>query len=138
MREKTCNLWTERAEYRCIPTTGATTADGEAILETRIAREAVQRFNGLAVDLGRLLTSRGNHVHVIRPGLLSFPVQQFAWGGPSVQVIARSARELRALVGEATVLLPRPGVGEDALAWEVVAKVLSDLPDNVTVVEHAS
>ncbi|MCK4659469.1 MAG: ADP-ribose-binding protein [Phycisphaerae bacterium] len=136
MKEKTCNLWRERADYRCLPTTGATNPDGTAVMTSAIAKEAAQRFNGLAADLGRLLTSRGNHVHVIRPGLLSFPVQQFAWSGPSLQVIAKSARELAALVGDSVTLLPRSGLCEGGLAWEDVAKVLESLPENIIVVKH--
>lgn len=136
MKEKTCNLWTERAHYRCIPTTGATTSDGEAILETPVAKEAARRFHGLEADLGRLLTSRGNHVHEIAHGILSFPIQQFSWGGPSLAKIAQSARELAQLVGDKTTLLPRPGCGAGELAWEDVAKALSSLPDNVIVIQH--
>ena len=134
MQEKTCNLWSEKADYRCIPTTGATTDDGEAILESNVARQAAQRYAGLAVDLGRLLTSRGNHVHLIRPGLLSFPIQQYAWSGPSLQTIQRSAGELAAIVGDGKTLLPWPGEG--VLVREQVAQALSGLPDNIIVVQH--
>ena len=136
MKEQTCNLWTTRADYRCIPTTGATNPDGTAMLSSGIAAEAARQFNGLDVDLGRLLTSSGNHVHRLRPGLLSFPVQQFAWAKPNLQIIGRSARELMAIVGDSLTLLPRPGCDEGGLPWEEVAKVLADLPDNIIVVVH--
>ena len=136
MREKTCNLWTERADYRCIPTTGATGSDGAAVMDSGIAREAARRYRGLETDLGRLLTARGNHVHVLRPGLVSFPIQQYVWSGPSLQVIERSAAELKEIVGEAVTLLPRPGCGEGGLPWEQVAGALSSLPDNVIVITH--
>ena len=133
MREKTCNLWTERAGYRCIPTTGATGPDGAAVMDSGIALEAARRYRGLETDLGRMLTARGNHVHVLRPGLLSFPIQQYVWSGPSLQVIERSARELAEIVGDVVTLLPRPVGG---LAWEEVAKALASLPNNVIVVTH--
>ncbi|MBN2563406.1 MAG: ADP-ribose-binding protein [Phycisphaerae bacterium] len=136
MIEKVCNLWLERAEYRCIPTTGAVGGDGAAVMDSGLAKEAAQRFSGLELDLGRLLTSRGNHVHLVRPDLISFPIQQFQWSGPSLQVIGRSAHELVALVGEAKTLLPRPGCAEGQLPWEEVAKVLEFLPDNVIVIQH--
>ena len=135
MIESSCNLWIERADYRCILTSAAV-ANGEAALETPSARTAAGRFAGLAGDLGRLLTARGNHVHVIRPGLCSFPIKQFQWSGPTLQIIEQSARELGALVGQAKTLLPRPGCGEGQLAWEDVAKVLSSLPDNVVIVDE--
>ena len=136
MQEKVCNLWLESAEYRCIPTTGAVDDAGEAIMDSGIAKEAAGRFSGVAVDLGRLIASRGNHAHIIRPGLVSFPIQQYQWSGPSLQIIGRSARELVELVGEAKTLLPRPGCGKGGLAWEEVSKVLSSLPENIWVIQH--
>jgi hypothetical protein len=135
MIEKTCNLWLEKADFRCIPTNGAV-ADGEAVLDHFLAKEAADRYQGLGLDLGRLLTQRGNHVHELRPGLLSFPIKQFQWSGPALDVIGRSAEELAAIVGEATTLLPRPGCGDGELAWEDVAGVLASLPDNVIVIQH--
>lgn len=133
--EKVGNLWIENAQYRCIPTTGAV-EDGEAVMNTGLALEAAQRFSGLAVDLGRLITSRGNHVHQLRPGLLSFPVSQFTWSGPTIPVIERSARQLVEIVGDAKTLLPRPGCGPGELPWEDVAQALSFLPDNIIVLQH--
>ena len=138
MTEKEGNLWQERADYLCVPTSGAVADDGSAIMDTPIAREAAKRFSGLEVDLGRLITARGKHVHLIRPGVLSFPIKQFQWSGPSVQVIERSANELAALVGEAKTILPRPGCGPGELAWDEVAQALASLPDNVVVLRHLS
>lgn len=136
MNEKVCNLWLESAEYRCIPTIGAITAAGEAIMDTGLAKEAVQRFQGVEVDLGRFIASRGNRVHLLRPGIVSFPIQQYEWSGPNLQIIERSARQLAELVGEAKTLLPRPGCGPGELSWEQVSPALSSLPDNVIVIQH--
>ena len=134
MIEKPCDLWIEPAEYRCIVTSAAV-ADGQAVLESRSARAAAGRFAGLATDLGRMLTARGNHVQVVRPGLCSFPVKQYQWSGPTLAIIERSAKELAAVVGTSKTLLPRPGCGEGELAWADVAKVLASLPDTVIVVD---
>ncbi|HPM23590.1 MAG TPA: ADP-ribose-binding protein [Phycisphaerae bacterium] len=133
MIEKNCDLWLEPADYRCI-LTNAAVSNGEAVLDTPSAQRAAAKFAGLAEDLGRLLTARGNHVHEIRPGLCSFPIKQYQWAGPSLAVIERSARELAQIVGTGKTLLPRPGCGEGELAWEDVAKVLAALPDNVIVI----
>ena len=99
-----------------------------------IAREAAQRYRGLAQDLGHLLASRGNHTHVIRPGVIAFPVKQFQWSRPNLLSIERSAHELCELVGDEKTLLPRPGCDEGELPWEEVAKVLAFLPDNILVI----
>jgi hypothetical protein len=136
MIEKPCDLWLERADYRCILTSGAVSA-GEAVLTTPSALQAATKFAGLAADLGRLLTSRGNHVHLLRPGLCSFPIQQFQWSGPSLPVIERSAHELCELVGTAKTLLPKPGCGPGELNWEDVAKALAFIPDNVVIISGA-
>lgn len=136
MIEKVCNLWLEPAEYRCIPTTGQTTSAGEAVMTTGIPLEVARKYSGIETDLGRLIASLGNHVHVIRQGLVSFPTTQYAWAGPSLQLIQRSARELIELVGGAKTLLPRPGCGPGELEWARVAEVLSILPDNIIVIQH--
>ncbi len=136
MIEKVCNIWIERADFRCILTSGALTTGGEAIIEGGVAAEAARRFQGVEIDLGRLIASRGNHVHLIRPGLISFPIKQYQWSGPTLQLIERSARQLVALVGNAKTLLPRPGCGPGELAWDDVAKALAFLPDNIIVIQH--
>jgi len=136
MIEKVGNLWLEPAEYRCIPTSGAIVG-GAAVLDSAIGIEAKRRFNDIDADLGRLLASRGNHVHVLRPGLLSFPIKQYQWSGPSLDIIRRSAAELAAAVGDAKTLLPRPVEPGDAMSWEQVQPLLAALPDNIIVIQHA-
>ncbi|MBK8271338.1 MAG: ADP-ribose-binding protein [Planctomycetes bacterium] len=136
MLEKDCNIWIESADFRCIPTTGATTPDGVAIMDFGVAAEAVRKFAGIDIDLGHLIKSRGNHVHQIRPGVLSFPVQQYAWSGPNLQIIERSAKQLAAIVGPSKTLLPRPGCAPGQLNWEDVKKVLEFLPDTVLAIRH--
>ena len=100
MIEKACNLWLESAQWRCVPTLGATAPSGEAIMEDGIALEAVKRFQSLDADLGRLLASRGNHVHELREGLASFPIKQYQWSGIDLNIIVRSGHELCELVGD--------------------------------------
>ena len=135
MIEKVCNLWMERADFRCIPTTGAV-ADGEAVMDSGVALEAAQKYPSLPLDLGRLLTSRGNHVHQIRPDVLSFPVKQYAWQPITIPVIARSVGELIALVGDAKTLLPRPVLGDRDPPWDQIAAAFASLPDNIVVIQH--
>ncbi len=137
MIEKTCDLWLEKADNRCILTSGAVSGSGEAILDTPSAIAAAKRFSGVETDLGRLISSRGNHVHIIRPGLISFPIKQFQWSGANLQVIQRSTAELIQLVGAAKTLLPRPLQGA-VPAWEQVAPLLANLPDNIIVVTAAA
>lgn len=136
MIEKTCNLWIEPADWRCIPTIGVTNDDGTAQLDDPLAKEAGLRYAALDVDLGRLLSSRGNHVHELRPGLLSFPIKQYLWSGVDLTIVRRSAYELLDLVGDAKTLLPRPKPAPNDPPWEKIAEVLAFLPDNIVVVAH--
>jgi hypothetical protein len=135
MIERVCNLWIERADFRCVPVSGAV-REGCAVMDEGLAKEAAQKFHGLDADLGRMLTSRGNHAHLIRPGLVSFPVKQYQWSGANIPIITRSARELMAIVGNALTLLPRPVSRENDPPWEEVAKALAFLPDNIIIIQH--
>jgi len=136
MKLAKCNLWIEHADYRCIPTSGALASDGSAVLDRGVALEAAKRYADVEVDLGRLLASRGNHVHLIRPGLVSFPVKQYGWSGLDLRIIERSGRELVALVGASRTLLPKPTADDSGCTWEKVAEVLAFLPDNIVVIDH--
>lgn len=136
MIEKACNLWIEAAEFRCIPTTGAV-QEGEAVMDEGVAKEAADRFHNIQIDLGRLLTSRGNHVHELRPGLLSFPIKQYAWSTVTIPVLQRSVEELKEIVGDKKTLLPRPPLGPSDPSWDEIKSVFADLPDNVIVIQHA-
>lgn len=137
MIEKTGDLWLEPADWRCIPTIGATSADGVAIMESPAAREAAQKYSNLDVDLGQLLAARGNHVHELRPGLLSFPYKQFAWSGINLPILKRSVQELIPIVGSKKTLLPRPPLAPNDPPWETIAQALAALPDNVIVLKPA-
>lgn len=136
MQQKTCNLWIEKADYRCVLTTGALTSEGAAIMDSATAKQAAERFADLDVDLGRLLASRGNHVHLIRQGLVSFPVKQYQWSGLNLPIIKRSGKQLQTLVGDAKTLVPLPQCGPDDPSREEIAEALSFLPDNILLVNH--
>lgn len=134
MNEKECNIWLEPAFYRCIPTSGAVDTDGAAIFDVALAHEANARYANLNMDLGRLLSSRGNHVHELRSDLLSFPVKQFQWSGTREDICIRSAHELMDIVGDKLTLLPRPPDYEDGSNWSILAPKLSFLPDNIIII----
>lgn len=106
-------------------------------MDSRIAMEAVQRFQSLDADLGRLLASRGNHVHELREGLASFPIKQYQWSGVDLNIVIRSGHELCELVGDSITLLPRFNEGANAPPWESFAEALSFLPNNIVIVQHS-
>jgi hypothetical protein len=105
-------------------------------MDTGPALEATKKFQGIDADLGRMITSRGNHVHVLRPGLLSFPIKQYLWSGANIGIITRSGHELVALAAGAITLLPRFGGAENDPPWAEIAQALAFLPDNIIVIQH--
>lgn len=111
-----------------ITTNGSVTRDGRAVLGRGCARQAAERMPGLAARLGALIAARGNHVHDLGGGLVSFPVEASAWSLPDLTLIARSARELRVLAdleGWKSVVVPRPGCGGGGLSWTLVKPLLA-------------
>ena len=114
MVEKFCNLWAEPAKYRCIPTDG-TVSKGEAVLNSEI-------------------TSRGNHVQIIRPEIVAFPIKQYEFQDIVLEIVKRSAQELIELVGNNVTLLPR-FLSKEHTAYQEIENLLISLPDNIIVVK---
>lgn len=110
-----------------ITASGTLTRDGRAVLGRGVARQAGERFPGLAAILGSLIATQGSHVFDLGNGLVSFPVEESAWSLPDLRIIARSAEELRALAdrcGWQRIVVPRPGCGGGGLAWKEVKPLL--------------
>ena len=120
-----------------ITTSGSLTRAGKAVMGRGVARQAAQRFPELPEELGALLRQGGNHVHPLRDGLVSFPVEESAWACPDLRLISRSANELRQLAdreGWHTVVVPRPGCGGGGLEWKEVRPLLDELFDSRFIV----
>ncbi|TLM65904.1 MAG: ADP-ribose-binding protein [Deltaproteobacteria bacterium] len=129
MREVSGDLW----EYLgkgvvAITTNGYVTRDGRAVLGHGVARQAGERFPHLASELGEAIRTGENHVHPLSNGLVSFPVEDSPWSLPDLQLIGRSARELRELADRRQwplVVVPRPGCGGGGLSWRDVKPLLA-------------
>lgn len=134
MLETTGNLWTTSADWRVITTNGDVKTNGACVMGRGCALEARERFPGIDHVLGRMITGLGNHVHILKAGLLSFPVKHH-WRDPAdVNLIRQSAIELLDLHNSGQiggrVLLPRPGCGNGGLNWTEVKPVLEAILDN--------
>lgn len=116
-----------------ITTNGSITLDGRAVFGRGVARQAANRFPGLAEIMGRSLKANGNHVFDLGCGIVTFPVEETPWSLPDLRIISRSAHELRLLAdrsGWQRVVVPRPGCGGGGLVWSEVRPVLSPLFDD--------
>lgn len=134
MREIGGDIW----EYRgraiiALTTNGSLTRDGRAVVGRGVARQALVYLPDLPWRLGALLQAGGNHVHALGEGLVSFPVEETAWSLPDLQLIARSAAELRRLADERSwelIVVPRPGCGGGGLHWADVRPCLAGVFDD--------
>ncbi len=138
MRETTGNIWDYvGCAVIVVTTNGMVAGSGAAVLGRGCARQAAARYPDLALRLGELLRERGNHVHDLGDGIVSFPVEETPWENPDPRLIARSAAELRDLAdlrGWRTVVVPRPGCGGGGLDWRDVRPLLASRFDDRFIV----
>ncbi len=128
MIELAGDLWEHLGQTTlCITTGGLVNRRGEASMPRGCARQARERFPELPKVLGALLLERGNHVHELGWGLVSFPVEQTPFEVPGLGLIERSCQELLALTTARNwpqVVVPRPGCGGGGLDWSEVRPIL--------------
>ena len=137
MLEVCGDIWELGAGVIVVTTSGSLTRAGKAVMARGVAGQAARRFPHLPGELGLLLQSSGNHVHLLSDGIVSFPVEESAWEWPDLRLIARSAQELRELAdrqGWGKVLVPRPGCGGGGLDWREVRPLLEGAFDDRFVV----
>lgn len=110
-----------------VTTCGQLDRRGECVMLRGCARQARDRFPGLAGTLGALILAGGNHVFDLGDGIVSFPVEDDPFGISDPRLIERSCRELVALAareGWRRIVVPRPGCGGGGLEWSGVRPIL--------------
>lgn len=116
-----------------ITTGGLVSRKGACAMPRGCARQAKDRFPGLAEQLGRLITAHGNRVHDLGNRIVSFPVENSPYETPELAIIDRSCRELVQLTddkGWQQIVVPRPGCGGGGLDWKDVRQIVSRYFDN--------
>jgi len=145
MIEKTGDLLAFDAEWIVIPTNGQRRMNGSAVMGAGLARVIADLNPDLPAHFGKLLKYHGNHVLNLglwkvredrEANLVGFPTKHDWRASSDLELIRRSARELRADFDKVgMVALPRVGCGCGQLAWSVVAPVLrEELPEDSFVV----
>lgn len=128
MKEIRGDLWDFYDKAIVVITTGGlVTMRSECAMPRGCARQARDRFPGLALRLGLLIQEKGNHVHDLGNGLVSFPVENSPYERPDLRLIERSCRELVSLTNLnrwPEVVVPRPGCGAGGLSWGEVRPIL--------------
>ncbi len=141
MNESSGDIWQYLGKgVIAVTTSGSLTRKGKAVMLRGVASQAAARFPDFPLILGRLLQERGNHVHPLGEGVVSFPVEESAWENPDLRLISRSAGELRELAdreGWDLVVVPRPGCGGGGLNWREVRPLLEEHFDHRFIVISA-
>lgn len=129
MHEIIGDLWEEHAAGAvvAITTSAKVSKAGNAVLLRGCARQARDRFPGLASKLGVLIRHSGSHVFNLDHRIVNFPVEEDPYRIPELGLIEQSCKELVALTddqGWDKVVVPRPGCGCGGLKWSEVKPVL--------------
>jgi hypothetical protein len=120
-----------------ITTNGWVKEDGKSVMGRGCALRAKRLISDLDVTLGTLVSTKGNHVHLLRdyhiePSIVSFPVKDIWWELAEFWLIERSCQELVELVTTLeweTVWMVRPGCGSGGLDWINVKPILEKYLD---------
>ena len=153
------NAFTTDCDALCITTNGFVKNNGHAVMGKGIAKNIQRYCPNITKDLGELIETKGNNVHLIyrtEPVIISFPVKPISgisdgtnhvshlyfskgervpgWAMKAeIEVIKQSAYQLVELADSNpwnTIVLPRPGCGAGELSWEQVEPVLANILDD--------
>ena len=142
MIEMRGDLWTYPAEAIVVPINWRTRADESAVMGAGVAKQAADRYRGLAIHVGEFIARNPTPCAFTLPTwdglvpLIAVPTKR-DWRKPSsLGLIELAARGLPEIVGDwQTIALPRLGCGLGGLRWEDVRPVLAaHLDDRFVVV----
>lgn len=130
----------------CITTNGFVKANGQCVMGRGCAAEAKSRWPTFPGALGQSIQQYGNKVHHFQydtgtyVDVVTFPVKHNWWEKADLDLIARSAVQLRAMAdgnprwNDRHVYLPRPGCGNGRLLWTTVKAVIEPIFDDRFVI----
>lgn len=133
--EKTGNIWNSSAKIVCVTTNNVVKPDGTLVMGGGIAKQAADRYPGLAKFLGSHVRKNGNSPGVYPDTgddrvIVSFPTK-YHWKEPStLSLVRRSAYSIDVLAHEygwAQVDSAWPGIGLGGLSKEEVRPILDEI-----------
>lgn len=148
MLEVKGNLFDQQG-WLCITTNGFVKNNGRAVMGAGCAKTIRDAVPGIDLALGRHIRTRGNVVGAIgsynNNPVFSFPVKHNWWENADIELIAKSAHELKeiwisCLDGDIAnafdVFIPRPGCGNGKLNYKDVQPVLAKIlvEDNFKII----
>lgn len=119
-----------------ITTNGTVRKNGLANMGNGNARQVSETYTWIAKELGKKISTKGNHVHQLQHNdidFISFPVEQ-NWSSPAeVSLIIKSAKELKQLCDDQNweqIYMPLPGCGGGGLKDVDVIPIIAEILDN--------
>jgi Macro domain len=140
------NLWTHPADVIVITTNGFVKANGECVMGRGCAREARDRFPGIALKLGTLIKQHGNRPMRIWKyrnstraiEIVSFPTKHVWSDNSDPDLIVSSMAMLVDMADKFNwkrIVMPRPGCGNGGLNWADIKPLLeTSLDGRFTVI----
>ncbi len=126
------NIWNfyDAGDWICITTNSYVKTNGELTMGRGIARDAINRFFGIAYGLGQAVKKHGNIPLVnTKYRLITLPTKVHWSEDANLELIEESLKTLIQMVtklGLQKIYLPRPGCGNGNLDWELVVKPLCE------------
>lgn len=135
----------------CVMTNGMVKASGVAVMGAGIAKQASMRFDGLAQDLGMLLSKYGNQAYDMGSykdnisgcwmRVVTFPTKRHWRENSDLALIEASAEQLVDICDQGGITrcyLPCPGCENGGLDWESQVQPLLDavLDDRFIIADY--
>lgn len=163
MIEITGNIWDQKCDWICITTNGEVKSNGRAVMGRGIAKQAVERFKNIDLELAKKIEKYGNTVQKLYPGyftvveplnkelhlthirIVSFPTKHEWRDKADLELIKSSVEQLyffwyencQLSKKELKVCLPKPGCENGGLTWNEVKPVIEPIlkSDNFVIVD---
>lgn len=136
MQYRTGDIWEvarQESAWVVIPTNTIVRKDGQAVMGAGLARDASDRFPGLADRLGKHIRHHGERLYVDETRTISLPTKR-DWRDPStMELVEQGCRELVELArvleiggNKQPILVPKLGCGLGGLNWERQVRPMVD------------
>jgi len=135
------DIWKYKDQgYIVIPTNGYVKGNGQCVMGRGLAFQCAHRYPSIPLALGHQICATGNHVYeFVHPlKMFSFPVKHNWWEKADYQLIERSVKELRTIVGirQDKIFIPHVGCGNGQLNWPEVYQLIAGLDQRFMVVDR--
>ena len=135
------NIW-DYWQNNCfiiIPTNGFVKKDGSLVMGKGLALQAKNTIHNIEYLLGKSIKTEGNKIFILKEArTITFPVKYNWWEKADLNLIEKSAQELKKLADNCSrflpIYLPKVGCGNGKLNWKDVEPILDKYLDERFIV----